>query len=209
MNDTDEIEVTKSDSNEIQRILSFWFGETGAASPTAADRKRWYGGGDTLDAEIEKNFAYLLDLDLRSWKQSAAGILAYVILHDQFPLNIYRRQAKAYAFEARAEQATLEAIDNNYDRDMAYGEQVFLYMPLMHSEQLHLQDLGLEKFQALADRVDEHLRDAAAGNIKFAREHRDTVARFGRFPFRNQVLGRQSTPDEKAYLDGGAPRYGQ
>jgi len=195
--------------NQIPLILDYWFAETGAHSPTAIDRKRWFGGGDVLDAEITQKFAHLFDQSLVSWLQTPLGAVAYVVLHDQFPLNVFRRQARAFAFEELAEQATLHALENNFDQNLAYGERVFLYMPLMHAEKLSLQELGVEKFDELAQQVDGSLQEAAQGNLKFAREHRDTVARFGRFPFRNKVLNRKSTAEEIDFLDSGAPRYGQ
>lgn len=192
-----------------QGILDFWFSETGATSPTAADNKRWFGGGTELDAEITRKFEPLLGQALEHWCDTPHGALAYIVLHDQFPLNIYRRQAQAYQYESLAEEACVQAVARGFDTCLAYGERVFLYMPLMHAENLELQDLGVEKYQQLANEVDESLQDRALGNLKFAQEHRDTVAQFGRFPFRNEVLGRQSTEDEKIFLASGAPRYGQ
>lgn len=194
---------------QVQAVLDFWFGDTGAQAPSAADSKRWYGGGEALDREIEQRFAGLLQRPLEDWLEAPRSCLAYVVVHDQFPLNIYRGQARAFAFEARAEAATQLAIERGYDRDMGYGERVFLLMPLMHAENLALQDLGVQQFGALVESVDESLREAAEGTLRFAREHRDTIARFGRFPFRNAVLGRESTAEEQAFLDAGAPRYGQ
>jgi len=194
---------------DVQSVLDFWFGETGAAAPTASDSKRWFGGGEALDREIESRFAHLLESSRIDWLESPQGCLAYVILHDQFPLNIFRRQAKAFAFESEAEHAAQLALQRGYDRDMGYGERVFLYMPLMHSEKLELQDLGVQQFTRLVDDVDEGLREAAKGNLQYAIEHRDTIAKFGRFPFRNEVLGRQSSEAELAFLEEGAPRYGQ
>lgn len=194
---------------QVRAVLRFWFAETGASSPTAKDSKRWFGGGEVLDQQIRRNFAHLLEQPLSSWLEEPESCLAYIILHDQFPLNIFRRQAKAFAFEAKAERATQTALQNNFDQGMGYGERVFMYMPLMHSENLALQDLGVEVFARLADEVPEALRGAAKGNLKYAQEHRDTIAKFARFPFRNQVLGREDTSEERVFLESGAPRYGQ
>lgn len=193
----------------IPLVLDFWFAETGAHAPTTTDRKRWFGGGEALDAQIAQKFAHLLELPLDTWLHTAKGSLAYVILHDQFPLNIYRRQAKAFAFEHLAEQATHHALEKGFDEGLVYGERVFMYMPLMHSEKLDLQELGVDKFSQLVEQVDPALQAAAQGNLDYAREHRDTIKQFSRFPFRNEVLGRESTPEELEFLNSGAPRYGQ
>jgi len=190
-------------------VLDFWFAETGASAPTAADRKRWFGGGEDLDKEIAQKFMHLLDQPLLSWLEAPESCLAYIVLHDQFPLNIFRRQAKAFAFEAQAEFAAQRALESKFDRGMGYGQRVFMYMPLMHSESLALQDLGVDVFTRLADEVPDALRESALGNLKYAQEHRDTIAKYARFPFRNIVLGRESTPEEQEFLDSGAPRYGQ
>ena len=201
-------EIPVSDE-QVQAVLGFWFAETGASSPTAKDSKRWFGGGEALDQEIKQKFAHLLEQSLSSWLEAPESCLAYIVLHDQFPLNIFRRQAKAFTFEAKAEHATQIALQKGFDQGMGYGERVFMYMPLMHSENLALQDLGVEVFARLADEVPEELREAAKGNLAYAQEHRDTIAKFGRFPFRNQVLGREDTAQELAFLESGAPRYGQ
>ena len=196
-------------NKQVQSVLDFWFAETGAGSPTAKDSKRWFGGGESLDQEIEQKFAHLLDQSLLSWLETPESCLAYIVLHDQFPLNIFRRQAKAFAFESKAEHATQVALQKGFDQSRGYGERVFMYMPLMHSESLALQNLGVNMFARLADDVPEALREAAQGNLKYAQEHRDTIAKFGRFPFRNQVLGRNNTEQEQVFLESGAPRYGQ
>lgn len=194
---------------QVQAVLDFWFGETGADAPTAVDSKRWFGGGDALDQEIAQKFSHLLDEPLDEWLKSPASCLAYIVLHDQFPLNIYRRQAKAFSFESKAEQASLVALARGFDQGMGYGERVFMYMPLMHAENLVLQDLGVEVFERLANEVPDSLQQAALGNLKFAQEHRDTIAKFSRFPFRNAVLNRSNSEEEQEFLDSGAPRYGQ
>ena len=194
---------------QVQAVLGFWFGETGASSPTAKDNKRWFGGVEAFDKEIEGKFAHLLEEPLTSWLEAPESCLAYIILHDQFPLNIFRRQAKAFSYEAKAERATEIALQKKFDQGLGYGERVFMYMPLMHSENLVLQDLGVEVFARLVDEVPEALRETAKGNLKYAQEHRDTIAKFGRFPFRNKVLDREDTVEEQAFLESGAPRYGQ
>ncbi len=198
-----------NDSANIQRVLAYWFADTGAASPSAKDRKRWFGGGETLDQEIRDAFSPLLERPLDTWLSSPRGCLAYVIVYDQFPLNIYRGQARAYAWEELAEQASVAAVQRGFDQGLGYGERVFMYMPLMHAEKLALQELGVQKFSELADAVGPGLKDQALGTLKFAQEHCDTVAKFSRFPFRNDVLGRASTAEEQLFLSSGAPRYGQ
>ena len=124
------------------------------------------------------------------WGESANGSLALVIILDQFPLNMYRGLARSFKTEQKAVNIALHALDNDFHRQLKKDKLVFLYMPLMHSEELAMQELSVKLF-----------REAnAAENLRFAEHHRDIIRRFGRFPHRNAILGRDSTVAELDYL---------
>ncbi len=131
-----------------------------------------------------------------------------MIVLDQFSRNVHRGQARAFAGDARAQQLVLATLAAQEDEALARVGRVFLYMPLMHAEDMALQERCVERFTDLHAKSPPELREKLAGNLRFAREHRDTVLRFGRFPHRNAVLGRESTAEEQAFLKNG-PRYGQ
>ena len=123
--------------------------------------------------------------------ESADGCLALVILFDQFPLNMYRGEARSFATEARSREVARAAIDRGFDRDMPAEQKCFLYMPFMHSENLQDQELALQLFD----------QPGLEDNMRFARHHHGIVAQFGRFPHRNEALGRSSTEAENEYLN--------
>ena len=167
-------------------ILDFWF--------TEPMRSRWFRSTPELDAEICARFESVWTRasagELSGWCDKAEGCLALAILLDQFPLNMYRGQARAFASEAQAIEVALQAIDRGFDSQLAREQVTFLYMPLMHSEDLAHQDASVRLFEA-AD---------LQANARFARHHRELIRRFGRFPHRNATLGRRSTPEELEYL---------
>jgi uncharacterized protein (DUF924 family) len=199
--------------DSVTEVLDFWFGD-GLRSdwPSTEHKALWFGGGAEQDQVIRDRFSAgvdaALDGDLTHWESRLPARLALVILLDQFSRNIYRGQARAFAGDARAQQLVLRTLDAAEDEPLARVGRVFLYMPLMHAEDLALQERCVERFTALHEDSPPALREKLAGNLNFAREHRDTVLRFGRFPHRNAVLGRESTQEEPAFLTNG-PRYGQ
>jgi uncharacterized protein (DUF924 family) len=169
-------------------ILAFW---------RDAGPDRWYRRDDAFDAEVRRRF---LDLwrqaaagELSSWQANDDGALALVIVLDQFPRNMFRAQARTYAADALARDIARRALARGFDRDVSSADRQFFYLPFMHSEDLADQ----EHCVALA-------RDY--GNDEFteyAEQHADIVRRFGRFPHRNAMLGRATTPAEQEFLDGG------
>jgi len=167
-------------------VLAFWFDET--------MRGAWFRSTAAIDDLIRSRFESLWQQAARGehdhWSQTADGALALVIVLDQLPLNMFRGQAAAFATEARAISVSKAAVAAGLDRELTGDRVAFLYMPLMHSEDVADQEQSVELF-------------AAAGlddNLRFARHHRDLIRRFGRFPHRNAVLGRISTADELTYL---------
>jgi uncharacterized protein (DUF924 family) len=200
-----------------QDVLDFWFGDGLQRDwPSHDHQALWFGGGAGQDATIRSRFGALVEAALNGgladWEGTPRARLALVIVLDQFARNMHRGQARAFAGDARAQRlvlATLAAGEGDTKSEtLARVGRVFLYMPLMHAEDLALQERCVACFTALHGNSPPELREKLAGNLHFAVEHRDTIQRFGRFPHRNAALGRQSSEDEEAFLKNG-PRYGQ
>lgn len=186
-----------TDPTAIRRVLEFWFG---APYDPARDetRKAWWRKNAGFDARISLRFGALHDEagrgELDDWQAGAEGCLALVILLDQFSRNLYRGDARSWVNDAGALAVARHAIATGFDQGRVSVERVFLYMPFMHSESLADQDQCLALFQALPD------GNGASANQKAAQRHREIIERFGRFPHRNEILGRPSTPEEIAFL---------
>jgi uncharacterized protein (DUF924 family) len=167
-------------------LLDFWF------SPRV--EKLWFHSTPAFDDELRQRFTVTYtsacNNELESWEQSAHGALALVILFDQIPLNIFRGEAQSFATESRARAVAERAIVRGFDAELTDSQKAFLYLPYMHSEQLADQDKSVELFK----------QAGLANNLRFAEHHREIVRRFGRFPHRNAILGRPSTPEELAWL---------
>ncbi len=170
-----------------QEILDFWFSDE--------VRKLWFKSNPEFDALLRERFEALWTRassgELDDWLQSAAGCLALVLVLDQFPLNMFRGQAQSFVSEAQSREVARLAIDKGFDQDIEPGSRAFLYMPFMHSEMLADQQLALQLF------AQPGLED----NLRFARHHHDIVEKFGRFPHRNEALGRESSESEIEYLN--------
>ncbi len=196
-----------------QPVLRFWL-EDGLTLgwPSADLTPRWFGGGPALDAQITQAFGPLVHSavqgGLSDWEDRPHHRLALVLLLDQFTRNVFRGQARAFAGDARARALVRRTLDSGEDSALPLVGRVFLLMPLMHAEDLPLQDECVARFQALHDSAPPERQAALQGNLRAAVQHRDIVARFGRFPHRNAVLGRPDTPEETAFLHDG-PRFGQ
>jgi len=136
------------------------------------------------------------------WLASTRGRLAFVIVLDQFSRNMFRGDPRSFASDRRALEVALRAIDEGDDKKLARDERTFLYMPLMHSEDRATQKRGIELFTAFRDEQPPDQQGPLSNNLRFAVMHSDIIERFGRFPHRNAVLGRESTPDEIEFLKG-------
>lgn len=183
-------------------VLRFWLGEPGA--PPLANAERWFAKDDALDREIEERFGPTLEAgargELSAWKATPRGRLALVVLFDQFSRNVFRGQPRAFAQDGLARDLSLEAIAAGDEGDLGLVERQFLYMPLMHAEDVDLQRQCVAAFTRIRDRASGELRAYFDNAIDFAVRHADIVERFGRFPHRNAILGRASTPAETAFL---------
>ena len=198
---------------EALAILEFWLGDALTLGWPSANRGAlWFGGGVALDQQITQTFGPLTreaaQGGLVTWENGAEDRLALVLLLDQFTRNVFRGQAAAFSGDARACALALDALAKGWDYHLPLAGQVFMAMPLMHAESLEVQEQAVAYFTALHDRSRKQYGDSVLGNLKSAREHRDVIARFGRFPHRNVALGRQSTAQESAHLQTGQ-RFGQ
>lgn len=199
-------------NDDPERVLAFWFGAAGSAATVAArQRGLWFGKSPDNDRAVAERFTDTLKLagagGLDHWTVTARGRLALVIVLDQFPHHIHRDQPQAFATDAPALALSLAALASGEDRRLAPIERVFLYLPLEHAEALDLQERSVALYQALAREADAGERPLFDDFLDYARQHRDVVARFGRFPHRNAVLGRVSTPEEVEFLKQPGSRF--
>jgi uncharacterized protein (DUF924 family) len=175
---------------EAQAILDFWLDEVGP--------KGWYAVDAALDARIRDRFGATWEAARRgerdAWSGAPACCLALVILLDQFPRNMFRGDARAFATDARALAVSKQAIARGFDERMPLPGRTFFYLPLMHSEVLADQDRSVRLFTLAAE---------CAENLRHARAHRAVIRRFGRFPYRNAALGRTTREVERAWLESG------
>jgi len=174
--------------SEFSAVIDFWFREL---TP-----RQWFTeGGPRLDDRVRR-FGNLVEAARRGvldhWAASPRGRLALIILLDQFPRHCFRGMPEAYASDAKAQALAADGVATHMDEQLTFAERQFFYMPLMHAEDRDLQALSLERFDAL--------HEAAEAVLGFASGHRKIVYRFGRFPHRNKVLGRASSPQEEAFL---------
>jgi uncharacterized protein (DUF924 family) len=169
-------------------VVAFW---------TEAGPKAWYKKSEAFDAEILTRFGALHYAasrgELDGWAETVEGALALLLLLDQFPRNMFRGSPHAFATDSLARKVAREAVDRGFDAKVAPELRQFFYLPFEHSEQLADQDRAVALCTASGD----------ADLVKWAGLHRDIIARFGRFPHRNESLGRAATEDEQAFLDGG------
>jgi uncharacterized protein (DUF924 family) len=168
-------------------IIEFWF------SPRV--EKLWFNSTGEFDQVIVSRFLSVFEAassgKLTAWETTPLGALALVIVLDQFPLNMFRGQARSFSAEAQARRVADQAIRQGFDEQLEDAQKAFLYLPFMHSESLADQARSLALYEKAG------LRD----NLKYARHHHDIVKRFGRFPHRNKILGRESTAEELDYLN--------
>ena len=181
--------------SEPEAVVEFWLHEVGP--------KGWYVAADDLDEEIRSRFgdewraAKAGERDF--WCNGPRGTLAFLILTDQFPRNMFRGKADAFSTDASALNAARKAVERGFDLEVKEPERVFFYMPFEHSETMEDQDLSVDLVQRkMPETRDEYL--------PHARAHREIIRRFGRFPFRNEALGRESTAEEAAFMKEGGYR---
>ncbi|MBD1891889.1 DUF924 family protein [Coleofasciculus sp. FACHB-SPT9] len=183
--------------SQVHEILNFWFGkpdEAGYGKP----RKVWFTKKPQFDEEIRTRFLGDYELaaagQLNPWKESPQSCLALILLLDQFPRNLFRGSAQAFATDSLAMSAAQHAVANGFDRELLPVQRCFFYLPFEHSENLEHQRQSVELFQQLGDDPD------CIDYISYAVRHFEVIERFGRFPHRNQILGRETTTQEAEFL---------
>lgn len=181
-----------------QTVLDFWFGAPGSAEH-GGPRECWFRKDLDFDAAIRARFdtvvSEALGGGLAEWAGDPRSALALLLLLDQFPRNLFRQSAMAFAGDARARALARELLAAGWDEGLLPVERVFVYLPFEHSEDRADQDRAVALFAALAQ-----AQPGFAGFLDYAERHREVIRRFGRFPHRNAALGRESTPAETAYL---------
>jgi uncharacterized protein (DUF924 family) len=194
-------------ATDPESVLSFWFGALDAHGRADAQHQaRWWSKDASFDSEVRSRFELLYRAavggELQTWLDAPRSRLAYIIVLDQFSRNMFRDAAGMFAADALALAATQQGVAREHDRALALHERVMFYMPLMHSEQLTDQERCIALLSALSGESSDLGRSLMLNHIGFAERHRDIVRKFGRFPHRNAVLGRTSTPEEAEFLAG-------
>jgi len=193
-------------------VLEFWFGALTSGFAADAARDRWFGGGPVFDRLIAERFGDAL-VDAAAGKLCAMtetphGRLAFILITDQFSRQIHRGTAQAFATDPLALAAAHTGIQRGDDRILAFDERTFFYLPFEHAEGLADQNVAVTMFTQLCDATPADNRHLTADTLRYAQAHRDIIARFGRFPHRNAVLGRTSTAAEMEFL-ASASHFGQ
>ena len=187
-------------------LLNFWFGDDPDDAVVAESKAElWWGHRQETDESLQSRFggaassaaADVLD----HWSGSPRGRLALILLLDQLPRAIHRATPAAFAQDAKARAVAEQGLESGADRLLRPIERLFFYLPFEHSEDLADQDRSVELYRELVTSVPTVHRETFGGFVDFAVRHRDVIRQFARFPHRNQILGRESTPEEKAFLE--------
>lgn len=182
---------------EAVAVLAFWF--------DPANEEYWFAAEPDFDTAIRERFAgtwqFAIEGKLNSWANEPQGWLALLIVLDQFSRNLYRHDPRAWAQDLPAQQLALWGIEEGFDRRLSANERVFAYMPLEHAEDIRLQRRCVALLETLCTDLSAQEHNRYIGFLDYARRHETVIARFGRFPHRNAVLGRTNTSEEQMYLD--------
>ncbi len=190
---------------EIDRILDFWFGPLPREDFYPMDRAaKWFVKNPAFDAEIKEKFEDGVFLAGRGsfdgWAAFPRGRLALLILLDQFPRNIYRNTPKSFSFDEKALGLALRGIEMEHNKALPWACRPFCYLPLQHSEDAEIQKRSIAVHEQFAKDTPASFQLVAQEVLRFAKLHAEIVLRFGRFPHRNEILGRKSTPEEIEFL---------
>lgn len=171
---------------EVSDVLNFWYQEL--------KPQDWFMKSSELDLKIKTRFLETLEQTIAgeysSWRESAHGVLAQVIVLDQFSRNIFRDSAQSFAQDSLALAIAQDAIRKEYDLELSISERAFLYMPFMHSESVKMHEIALRLFSL----------EGLENNLDFEIKHKNIIDRFGRYPHRNKILGRKTTLEEEEFL---------
>lgn len=195
-----------------QSLLDWWFGTALDANEVAEQRNAlWFGKSACQDVDSENRFGGLvrqaLDGGLQEWEREPQSWLALILLLDQLPRMIFRDTPRAYAGDPRAQQLVRQGLAAGFDRQLPRIERVFVYIVLEHAEDLASQDEAVRLYEALQDESSDSEKVLFAGYLAYARKHQVVIDRFGRFPHRNLILGRDSTVEEAQFLTEPGSRF--
>ncbi|MFK8079984.1 MAG: DUF924 family protein [Granulosicoccus sp.] len=201
------------DQHHIRRVLTAWFEDKESGRMDLPQSRRWFNGGKAFDTQLAESFGQVLEDanggKLDHWQESANGALALVIVLDQFNRNIYRKTAKAFAHDPLALKVSEHALQKGFDQQIPTVQRIFLYLPFEHCESRAAQERSVALFSALFEQANEPQAEFTQRALDSAIEHQQIIERFGRYPYRNAVLGRTSTVDEMQWLAEQQSRFGQ
>lgn len=200
---------------ETERILDFWFADTVTCPESYQKRKEvWFMASESFDVQIRIEFESQIPIAAELCEAETTAdrreYLARIIATDQFPRNIYRGTPDAFAYDDVALRLTRSMIESGFHEQFAFVERLFAYMPLQHAEDIDIQLLSIEMFKLLRLSAEHPIhRTGADQSVEYAILHKEIIERFGRFPHRNEILGRESTADELEYLASDPETFGQ
>ena len=214
LSDSMDATITDGDHIRINKILSFWFKEQALTAPQIDGRMdTWFGEDQLFDQVIASEFVD--DVEdasegrLDHWAHEPNGLLALILLLDQFRRNIHRSTPDAFAKDRTALKLCVEGVMEKKDSGLSPIQRVFFYMPLQHAESRKVQKKSVEIYNRLAEAVSPTYRETFETIAQFAELHADIVEQFGRFPHRNRLLNRDNTVEEEEYLAGDGTDFGQ
>jgi uncharacterized protein (DUF924 family) len=205
--------------DEARSVRDFWFGKL-PLSAEGFNRRMpfWFADESSAmrqrrDEHMRVRFGVLVEQaargELASWADSPRRRLSLILLLDQFPRNLFRGSARAFATDAPALALTLSGMQSAADAALEVVERIFFYMPLQHAESREVQEESVAAYRRLLSEAPPELHEHFASTLRCAENHRAIIERFGRFPYRNDALGRSSTAEERDWLSGGGSSFGQ
>lgn len=191
--------------DKVHELLNFWFGDLGSADLLTSDRTNlWFGDNEELKVQMydlfNEEFTKAQSGQLGEWTKTPRGRLALIILLDQFPRYLHKRTSKAFQYDALALDLCLEGLHDKMDQSLTLIERVFFYMPLVHAEDAEIQEKSIRLYQSLVNLSMTETTQVYQLFLAYAYAHFKVIKEFGRFPQRNQMLGRESTQAELAFL---------
>ena len=195
------------------QIIDTWFKDATSNRLDLPQTKRWFNGGKSFDKQLTHDFSDTVikagNGEFDTWMEDAMGSLALLILLDQFTRNIFRGSAKAFAFDHKAQSVCLDGLSKGFDKNLPITQRKFFYLPLEHAESHELQAESLKRFTTLYEQSSNDLKEFTRRTLHSAIEHKAIIDAFGRYPYRNAVLGRENTAAEERWLAKSNKRFGQ
>lgn len=206
-------QIRQKDLDSMQQVHDFWFTDIHFGATTDNRSKLWFGGGTALDTAIKELFEPVIVTAIRGeldhWQQTSLGAISLITLLDQFPLNIFRKSARAFSGETKAIEVCKSGLEHELDLALSIPERVFFYLPLKHSENIGDQKRSVELYRNLHGMSPPEFHQLTEGSLEYAIKHQAIIQEFGRYPYRNEVLNRNSTTAELVWLDDNPQRFGQ